>query len=61
MTRLARTRVRRWEWDKGKPTAVIGALIEAGPKSVFIPAPKLRRIADHLHDIADQLEEEAGR
>ena len=39
------------------PDVIDGARIRAFGRSVFIPARYLRRVADRLHDIADDLEE----
>lgn len=50
-------RVVRWTWDRGTPSAVPGAKLRARGATVFIPARYLRRVADRLHDIADELEE----
>lgn len=50
-------RVLRWTWDRGTAHPVPGAKIRVGGVTVFIPGRYLRRIADRLHDIADDLEE----
>ncbi|MGP9582304.1 hypothetical protein [Brachybacterium sp. AOP35-5H-19] len=50
-------RVARWTWDRGTPQAVPGAKLRVRGATVFIPGRYLRRIADRLHDIADELEE----
>lgn len=50
-------RVVRWTWNRGTPHATPGAKIRVRSMSVFIPAWDLRRVADLLHDIADDLEE----
>ncbi len=39
------------------PCVIDGARVRAFGRSVFIPARYLRRVADRLHDIADDLEE----
>lgn len=39
------------------PDVVDGARIRAFGRTVFLPSPYLRRVADRLHDIADELEE----
>ena len=49
-----------WIWDRGKTIEIPGVMIRAGARSVFIPGNTLRRIADTLHDIADDLEEVTG-
>lgn len=56
-----RPKIRPYIWDRGKPTATTGAIILAGGSRAFIPDRDLRRIADALHDRADQLELESGR
>lgn len=38
------------------PKVVDGARVRAFGRTVFIPARHLRRVADRLHDIADDLE-----
>lgn len=52
-----RPRVARWIWDRGTPASTPGAKIRVNSMTVFIPSWDLRRIADRLHDIADELEE----
>lgn len=53
-----RPNVRPWRWDMGRDTEQHGAQIRTGGQVVFIPAQDLRRVADVLHDAADQLESE---
>lgn len=49
-------RVLRWTWDRGTDSPVHGAKIRVHGWSLFIPGRYLRRVADRLHDIADELE-----
>lgn len=52
-----RPRARAWTWREPDRTTP-GVLIHNRKVHVFIPAGDLRRIADVLHDRADDLEEE---
>ena len=53
-----RPKVRPWRWDMGRDTEQHGAQIRTGKVTVFLPAASLRAVADQLHDIADQLEDQ---
>lgn len=56
MTAPDRPRFRPYTWNRGKRDEQPGAQIRVGSHTVFIPRPHLRRIADELHDLADQLD-----
>lgn len=51
-----RPKLRPYIWDRGKPSNVPGVVIYSGTVRAFIPVKDLRRIADELHDRADELE-----
>jgi len=56
---LPRPKVRPYIWGRGRE--IEGVAVRSGTAVTFIPDRDLRRIADALHDRADQLELEAGR
>lgn len=56
-TRLENT-VRPYTWDEGSPGAIPGARLYGGRYHVFIPGRGLRAVADALHDLADEYEQE---
>lgn len=58
---LPSPKIRPYLWDRGKHTEVPGAMVYSGGSRAFVPVQDLRRIADALHDRADQLEQETGR
>lgn len=51
-----RPRLRPYAWNRGQRDEQHGAQILVGAHRVFIPRAHLRRIADDLHDLADQLD-----
>lgn len=51
-----RVKVHSYTWDRGKPSPITGVMLYSGSTRAFIPGRDLRRIADALHDHADQLE-----
>ena len=53
-----KARVRRFTWAAQEEHPIPGAYIDSGKKHLFIAGDKLRHVADHLHDIADELEQE---
>lgn len=59
MSAIPRPKVRPYVWDRGRAREVEGVAVRSGTAVAFIPDRDLRRIADALHDRADQLEQEA--
>lgn len=58
MSKKARPKVLQYVWDRGREHEIPGAMVIAQGKFAFVPARDLRRIADALHDRADQLDQE---
>ena len=54
-----KVRVRRFTWAAQERYPIPGAYYDNGKgQKAFIPGDKLRTVADQLHDIADELEQE---
>lgn len=53
-----KARVRRFTWAAQEQHPIPGAYYDNGKQKAFIAGDKLRHVADHLHDIADELEQE---
>lgn len=53
-----KARVRRFTWAAQEEHPIPGAYVDSGKKHLFIAGDKLRHVADCLHDIADDIEQE---
>ena len=53
-----KARVRRFTWAAQEEHPIPGAYYDNGKQKAFIAGDKLRYVADQLHDIADELEQE---
>lgn len=51
-----RIRVKEHIWNRHEADAQGGAMVHNDIYHVFIPATHLRRVADKLHDLADDFE-----
>lgn len=49
-------RVNAYTWNRYQADAKEGAMVHNDTRHAFIPAAHLRRVADKLHDIADDIE-----
>ena len=49
-------RVNAYVWNRHDRDAQEGAMIHDNNRFTFVPASHLRRVADRLHDIADDIE-----
>lgn len=56
---LTEVRARRWRWEATDHThGTRGVLLHRDEGPIFIPHHLLRALADRLHDLADELEED---
>lgn len=58
-TRLTPARVVRWGYTRHDGVKVPGAIVTNHRHRIFVDAHRLRALADRLHDIADDLEQES--